>query len=152
MRLLFAYAVVAPVWLGNVVFDLDEAGTLPPSLEIAAVIVGAVGVLSLIYGEWTVRRVHLNGKSAERLDFSYRTRFYFLLAGATIPWLVAVVIAFVNSDPRVLFVAAPFTVFGLFRAAPTSKRIARDQAVLDADGSTLSLNDILRTHDAELAS
>ena len=145
LRSLFVTFVLAGVGIGAVVSilaatddSLDDGPVAP-----AVVAVVALGVVSLVAGQFIVKRA-LDCTSDERLVATYTSRFFQHIAIAESVALAGFV-AFIATDEPLLFpLGVLFSAVGFASAAPTARHLARDQERLSLSGCGRSVVGALR--------
>lgn len=116
--------------------EIDDA----LSLTTAILVVAGAGLLSLVAGRFVIPA--LDCSSAEKLETSYRTRFFLSLAVAELPALVGFVLSFIASSIVPYLVVLPFTAIGFIRLAPTTASIDRNDEDLRSRRCASSLREI----------
>lgn len=149
LRALFLTFVAGFVLVGVVVAVLVNLSTFAvsqrgvPVPPFAGVVV-VFGVGALVAGARLSRP--MSASTAPGLAGAYRTRFFLRVAFAEAPALAGFA-GFVSTGRWWLYpLGAAFTSIGFVRVAPTAANLARDQEMLDADDSALSLIAALEAH------
>ena len=145
LRSLFVTFVLAGVGIGTVVAILAATNDTPDDGAIAPAVLAvvALGVVSLVAGQFIVRRP-LDCTSDGRLVATYTTRFFQHIAVAESVALASFV-AFIATDEPLLFpLGVLFSAVGFASAAPTGRHLARDQERLQLSGCGRSVVGALR--------
>ena len=109
-----------------------------PQTALAVGIVAAVGIGGLIAGRWLNRR--LDCSSDETLAASYQTRFFLRVAFAESAALGGFALSIALGPGWVYFLGLGFAAVGMFRLAPTHRRLEAEQSELAANGCHRSLS------------
>ena len=131
--------IVLVLWL--VLRDASGEGSLDPPLAVALVCLSGVG--GLLMTRLAAQRP-LDTSDTEKLAADYRTRFFLRTALAQASLLTGFVCAFVTDRWWMVLVGVPFAAVGFLIAAPTRGNLARTQAKVHRQGSTLDLIEALR--------
>ena len=140
LRLLFFSFCSGIVVIGVVAAFIVPSDTADFSLPLAAGIVAALGLATLVAGGTLGR---LDGSSNDALAESYRQRLILRLATAEAPALVGFLLSFLVGNLVPYLVALPFTAIAFARAAPTDGNLQKDQDALNATGATADLRTAL---------
>jgi len=106
------------------------------------VIVVAIGIVCLLRIA-RIRGKPLDVSSSQRLVDSYRAMFFIGLGYAQAPALSGFVGAFVMDNLWIYLIGLVFSMIAMALIAPSKREIARRQAQIAAQGSSLSLGAIL---------
>ena len=131
--------IVVLVWL--IMKDESESSSSAGLFAAGVAVAGLVALGAIRY--FAARP--LEAVDASGVAGSYRTAFFLKIAFAQMPLMLGFVGSFVTDAWWVVFVGLPFSLAGFAMAAPTSGNLAREQARLRSQGSSLDLVDALVT-------
>ena len=118
-----------------------EGSELAVAVALAATTV--VGTLVVLLVPVVSERARLRVDSAGALVRSYFVRYLLRIGFVDLPVCVGGSAWVLTGEAFVYLVGVPFTLLALARAAPTRPRVAIDQQEVDAQGSSLSLAELL---------
>jgi hypothetical protein len=150
LRLIFV-AMVVSLWFFLFVltfFDADQAGGgTQAKVNLVIVVIGALHLADLL---WLRRRPlprlrHRPLPSVDQASLlaSYRGRFFIMVGIAQAPALAGVVGSFFSRSLWTPVIGVGISMIGLFIAAPSRRNIEYEQQKLNAQGSPLSLGQLL---------
>jgi hypothetical protein len=150
VRLIFV-AMAVSLWLFLFVLTfLDPDPASSATRTKVNLTVAAIGGLLLAVLWWFRRRPlprlrHRPLPSVDRASLlrSYGARFFVLMGVAQAPALAGVVVSFISGSLWTPVIGIAISMIGLFLIAPSRRNIEFEQQKLDAEGSSLSLGQIL---------
>ena len=120
---------------------LRKDHVVPMSPELVALGIVVIGIACLIAARLLERP--LDGTDGPSLLASFRRRFFLWVAVGEVPLFIGMAAVAATHRFWIYLVGAVFAVVGYVRIAPTTRRLAHDQAQLDRSGASVSLLNVL---------